>query len=83
MFSKSVGNGPLGASGKGPVDGDIVTEGVYPYLHKEWLRSASKGHTVFSFVPRLPALSFLRRLNGGFLPPPHSLRQAQGCGFPH
>jgi hypothetical protein len=20
---------------------------------------------------------------GGFLPPPHSLRQAQGCGFPH
>ena len=83
MFSKKEASGPLRTSGKGPVDGDIVTEGVYLYLHKEWLRSASKGHTVFSFVPRLPALAFLRRINGGVSPPPHSLRQAQGCGFPH
>jgi hypothetical protein len=83
MFSKKEESGPLRASGKGPVDGDIVTEGVCLYLHKEWLRSVSKGHTVFSSAPRLPAWSFLRRINGGFLPPPHSLRQTQGCGFPH
>ena len=26
---------------------------------------------------------FQRLVYGGVLPPPHSLRQAQGCGFPH
>jgi hypothetical protein len=35
MFSKKGESGPLRASGKGPVDGDIVAEGVYLYLHKE------------------------------------------------
>jgi hypothetical protein len=83
MFSKKEGNGPLRAREKGQVDGDIVTEGAYLCVHKEWLRSASKGHTVFSSAPRLPAWPFLRRINRGVLPPPHSLRQAQGCGFPH
>jgi hypothetical protein len=37
----------------------------------------------FFSVPRLPGLFFQRLVYGGVLPPPHSLRQAQGCGFPH
>jgi len=36
----------------------------------------------FSSVPSLPAWFFLRLIYGGFLPPPHSPRQARGCGFP-
>jgi hypothetical protein len=36
-----------------------------------------------SFVPGLPGLFFQQLVYGGALPPPHSLRQAQGCGFPH
>ena len=36
----------------------------------------------FSSVPSLPVWSFLRLIYGGFLPPPHSPRQARGCGFP-
>ena len=83
MFLRKEGNGPSGTREKEPVDGDIVTEEVYLYLHKEWLRRASKGHRIFSSAPRLPAWSFLRRINRGGLTPPHSLRQAQGCGFPH
>ena len=41
------------------------------------------GHEVFSSVPRLTGWFFQRLVYGGVLPPPHSLRQAQGCGFPH
>jgi len=41
------------------------------------------GHEVFSSVPRLTGWFFQRLVYGGILPPPHSLRQAQGCGFPH
>ena len=40
-------------------------------------------HETLSFVPRLPGLFFQQLVYGGYLPPPHSLRQAQGCGFPH
>ena len=42
-------------------------------------------HEILSFVPRLPGWFFQRlvyvplRRSGA----PHSLRQAQGCGFPH
>jgi hypothetical protein len=35
MFSKKGESGPLRAREKGPVDGDIVTEGVYLCVHKE------------------------------------------------
>jgi hypothetical protein len=42
-----------------------------------------KYHETLSFVPRLTGLFFQRLVYGGILPPPHSLRQAQGCGFPH
>ena len=35
MFSRKEESGPLRAREKGPVDGDIVTEEVYLYLHKE------------------------------------------------
>ena len=41
------------------------------------------GQEVFSSVPRLTGWFFQRLVYGGVLPPPHSLRQAQGCGFPH
>jgi hypothetical protein len=41
------------------------------------------GQEVFSSAPRLTGLFFQRLVYGGVLPPPHSLRQAQGCGFPH
>ena len=37
----------------------------------------------FSSVPRLTGWFFQRLVYRGSLPPPHSLRQAQGCGFPH
>jgi len=40
-------------------------------------------HEIFSFVPRLTGWFFQRLVYGGFLPPPHSLREAQGCGFHH
>jgi hypothetical protein len=40
-------------------------------------------HETLSFVPRLTGWFFQRLVYGGYLPPPHSLRQAQGCGFPH
>jgi hypothetical protein len=40
-------------------------------------------HETLSFVPRLTGLFFQRLVYRGYLPPPHSLRQAQGCGFPH
>jgi len=33
--------------------------------------------------PRLSGWSFQQRIYGGVLPPPHSPRQALGCGFPH
>jgi hypothetical protein len=35
MSSKKEGNGPFRTRGKGQVDGDIVTEEVHLYLHKE------------------------------------------------
>jgi hypothetical protein len=36
-----------------------------------------------SSAPRLSGWSFQQHIYGGVLPPPHSLRQALGCGFPH
>jgi hypothetical protein len=45
--------------------------------------SDRQGHEILSFVPGLPGWFFQRLVYGGVLPPPHSPRQAQGCGFPH
>jgi len=37
---------------------------------------------IYLKTPRLPGWSFQQRIHGGVLPPPHSPRQARGCGFP-
>jgi hypothetical protein len=53
-------------------------------VHRElWIGHNFVTRMSLSSAPRLSGWSFQQHIYGAVLPPPHSPRQALGCGFPH